>query len=303
MTNPDTDHAELARSAEDFSSYPGFEVDDDVVSEKELRSILGLLNHLAPPIFPMRAFLSPLWAALLDSAEARSCFSSKRPSHCVWVKEFRHALVWIKDFLDLVHGSVIPEQWPTKTSGHRRQFTATGRQVWEALTMLVALRFWRCSWLGTRPVLEVKSDSVAALTSMATLKSSPTSNVVAREIALDIALGSLQPDIFSHSPGVSANVLDKLSQRYQPRVQFTIPQLLTEVPGISGILRGGSCSIPLRPILVLVACTCAAVVFGRHCSLPRFVRCVGCFLLPGFCVSCLLLLARGVSVYSVPSWP
>ena len=93
-----------------------------------------------------------------------------------------------------------------------------GQQVWEALAILVALRFWRSSWLGTRPVLEVKSDNVAALTLLATLKSSPTSNVVAREIALDIALGSFQPDIISHSPGVSAIVVDSLSRRYQPGV-------------------------------------------------------------------------------------
>ena len=58
---------------------------------------------------------------------------------------------------------------------------------------------------------------------MATLKSSPTSNVVAREIALDIALGSFQPDIISHSPGVSAIVVDSLSRRYQPGVQFLHP--------------------------------------------------------------------------------
>ena len=93
----------------------------------------------------------------------------------------------------------------------------------------MALRFWRSSWLGTRLVLKVKSDNVAALTLMATLKSSPTSNVVALEIALDIASVSFQLDIFSHSPGVSAIVVDK-SRRYQPGVQFSIPQLLVDVP-------------------------------------------------------------------------
>ena len=73
--------------------------------------------------------------------------------------------------------------------------------------------------------LVVKSDNVAALTFMATPKSSPTSNVVDREIVLDIALGSLQLDIFSHAPGVSATVVDNLSRRYQPGVQFSTPTL------------------------------------------------------------------------------
>ena len=68
----------------------------NVVSDKKLRSILGLLNHLASFIFPLRAFLSPTCAALSDSAEAQSC-----PSSCVWVKQIRHALLWIKAFLDL----------------------------------------------------------------------------------------------------------------------------------------------------------------------------------------------------------
>ena len=130
----------------------------------------------------MRAFLPPLWASLLiRSAETRSCSSPKRPSHCVLVKQLRHALLWIKAFLELepqrlVRCSGIPQQWPTYTSGHRRQsmrlggmlvvshvivlwfavplteFDAShfkcpigdskGQQVWEALAMLVALRFW-----------------------------------------------------------------------------------------------------------------------------------------------------------------
>ena len=33
VTNPDIDHAELVRSVEDFSNYPGFEVDDEAVNE------------------------------------------------------------------------------------------------------------------------------------------------------------------------------------------------------------------------------------------------------------------------------
>ena len=45
-----------------------------------------------------------------------------------------------------------------------------GQQCWETLALLVALRHWRNKWEHARVELHVRSDSMAALTTLASLK-------------------------------------------------------------------------------------------------------------------------------------
>ena len=99
-----------------------------------------------------------------------------------------------------------------------------------ALALLVALRLWRSRWCGQRPRSEGTSDNVSVPTMVAFLKSvQGGSLLVAREMALDVAIGSLQPVIVSHALGVSASVADALSRQHQPGVEFKTPVLLNNV--------------------------------------------------------------------------
>ena len=92
-----------------------------------------------------------------------------------------------------------------------------GQQTWEALIILVALRCWSKLWNHRRVALEVKSDSVSALTATLLLRArGPGPSLVARELALDIAEASFVPDTATHLPGVANVVPDALSRRFQP---------------------------------------------------------------------------------------
>ena len=107
----------------------------------------------------------------------------------------------------------------------------TAQQTVEALAILLALRSWSQQWRGRRPVLEVKSDNVGALTMVIKMRSKGKgTGIIAREMALDIALGEYQPNVVSHAPGVSATIVDALSRKGQPGVDFHLPALLRRVP-------------------------------------------------------------------------
>ena len=68
--------------------------------------------------------------------------------------------------------------------------SSKSQQAVEALCILVALRMWCHKWKGTRSLLVVRSDSVTALTLLMYSRSKgPTTALVAREIALDVAEG------------------------------------------------------------------------------------------------------------------
>ena len=74
----------------------------------------------------------------------------------------------------------------------------------EAIAILFGLRAWLSTWTGVAPRLHVRSDSVAALTMVARMKSSsPSISNVARELALTLAASSVRPCIVEHTPGVA----------------------------------------------------------------------------------------------------
>ena len=65
---------------------------------------------------------------------------------------------------------------------------SASQQVAEALAVLLGVRAWLPIWLNGVPILEVKSDSVAAMTMVASMHTrSPHVAVVARELALTLS--------------------------------------------------------------------------------------------------------------------
>ena len=55
---------------------------------------------------------------------------------------------------------------------------------------------------------------------------SPHVAVVARELALTLSGSCVRPQVVKHTPGVANRLVDILSRRFQPGVQFVVPQVL-----------------------------------------------------------------------------
>jgi hypothetical protein len=236
----------------------------NVVSIAVLRSVVGKASAIASVIFTWRPFLVELWGALTD---ARA--SAGAPAGCIWTKQVRTPLLWLKVFLDETHCqfdrvftlasylgrgpkvSIVCDASPfglgawLAIDGTVREFFADGihkedseilgiepgschgQQAWEALTILVALRLWFPMWKGGRVQLRVSSDNMTALAMTANLKSSGRAvNIIAREMALDLAQALYSPDVVEHRPGVTNVAADMLSRKYDPSKTFGLPECL-----------------------------------------------------------------------------
>ena len=111
------------------------------------------------------------------------------------------------------------------------------QQVADALAALVGVRAWLSIWLEGLPIFEVKSDSVAALTMVSRMHTrSPQVTVGAKELALTFVESCVRPQVVKHTPGVANKLADLLSRRFQPGVDFVVPQALVGVP-----------EVPVRP--------------------------------------------------------
>ena len=78
-------------------------------------------------------------------------------------------------------------------------------------------------------VLEVKTDNIAALTLVASLRGrSSALNRIGRELALDISEAHYAPTLVSHTPGVTNVIADALSRRFQPGKSFVLPPALRD---------------------------------------------------------------------------
>ena len=79
-------------------------------------------------------------------------------------------------------------------------------------------------------VLEVRSDSVAALFMAMHMKASGTRpGLVARELAMVIGCATFRPTAFSHVPGLANVTADTLSRKFAPGVSFILPAILSGV--------------------------------------------------------------------------
>jgi hypothetical protein len=241
-----------------------------VQSRKQVRSYCGKLSFVAGMVPILRPFLGMFWAALASS--------SSLPPGLIHVRQFAIAIKWMSALLREVHGplmrefplhepladrgsyiatdacpwgfagilfeSYTPVAWyacPLHTHDLRRFRAAIGdcshNTTWEALALLVAIRLWLP---GTSVLARVKSDSLSALRSMVRLSSpSAALNLIARELALDMALGLYTIGMATHIPGASNKLPDDLSRMWAPE-PHAFPEELRGTPESTAPLRDRS---------------------------------------------------------------
>ena len=238
----------------------------NLVSLKDLRSYVGKLTHMASLVYMLRPFLLELYAALkIDlqtNAPAGSIWTKQIISSLRWISALiagAHGTFARSYDLDthLGLGSAVEvclDASPWGLGGvltidgvHKAWFacplspeechllgieqgSCTCQQIVESLAALVALRAWHQQWCNSRSVLKVRSDSVAALTITLRLKTKGRgTGIIAREMALDIALSCYSPHVAEHVPGTSNVLCDVLSRKYQPCVEYSVPAALSNV--------------------------------------------------------------------------
>ena len=114
--------------------------------------------------------------------------------------------------------------------------TADGQQMWECLSILVALRIWWTYWAERKAVVTIRSDNIAALTLGARLKITGPCNIIGREISMLYAEASYEPRFFEHVPGVGNVVADALSRVYDPAKCCVIPSVLRGIDSPAGLM-------------------------------------------------------------------
>ncbi len=231
-----------------------------MVGKRWLRSYAGKANSFASILFFWRPFLQYLWAAIyaVDSKGAPPNCVWTRPVQVSlqWIAAFlrdqqgdmqRHftleafrgrgpsvsmcfdASPWGAGVFLMIDGVLL--SWFT-TAFTEVDEHAVGivfgssrcHQVAEALAILFGLRAWLSAWQDKAPHLEVRSDSVTALSMVARMQtSSPHVRVVAREVALTLSCACVRPCVIAHTPGVASKLADTLSRRYQPGVAWQRP--------------------------------------------------------------------------------
>jgi hypothetical protein len=224
----------------------------NVISRKELHSLVGKLAHCAGLLIIMRPFLQPLWAALYAECPTGA------PLNIIWIKQISTTLQWLNAFFNgavggverffrldaflrqgpiveigtdaspwglgawLAVDGVITHYFASPITADDQSIysmvsgVAEGQQLWECLAVLVAIDVWSTQWQQDRIVLKVRGDNVGALTLLIKMRpSSPTLAIVARELALRLVELSFPPDAV-HTPGVSHVIADKLSRVFAP---------------------------------------------------------------------------------------
>ena len=75
-----------------------------------------------------------------------------------------------------------------------------------------------------------RGDSISALILCLELKTrGKGTGILAREIALDVAMSEYMPTVVEHIPGIDNVLADALSRRYMPGNVWTIPESLSQV--------------------------------------------------------------------------
>ena len=240
----------------------------NVVPKKSLQTYVGKLNHIAGIVEVLRPFLTDLYGVLhatSNSMAPTNCFWSKQWRHVtVWMeaflkneqkdmyREYRLAAY----FGHGIRVEVITDASPWGLGGY---ITADGtilsyyasainaederilgitvgqsaaQQIVEALAVLVALKMWQALWSRPRVRLQIKSDSVGALTMLAKLRSTYRSSglsLIARELALLFGTSSYRPKLCSHIPGLSNDWADALSRLTQPGQKKHIPEAFQKI--------------------------------------------------------------------------
>ena len=260
---------------------------NNVLSKNDLRSYIGKVSHIASLVFALRPFLAEIWACLttdLDSNAPANCVWTRQIAKTLrWIAAFLNeasASIILRRFsaralfndstkIDLIldaspwgiGGVLIIDGTPyeyfadklTPDDEKILRFvigTAAGQQTVEALAVLVAFTLWHPHFTSRRCTLQVKSDSISALYMLCNMTSKGMgSMIIARELALLIALCAFRPDIITHLPGATTLVADELSRKHAPEHTFVLP------PYVSGARE---CLCPPRP-----------ATFYRSLAVPR----------------------------------
>jgi hypothetical protein len=225
----------------------------NLITKKELHSLVGKLSHAAGLLLIMRPFLEPLWAALSSDEKATGA-----PRNTIWRKQILQSLIWF-EALFLHHPLLIERRFTIaaylrvgtyveigtdaspwgmggwlQVDGRIKEYfscavtpddvemygiptgTPDGQQVWECLAVLVALDLWSNHWTDARINLQIRGDNVTALTLLVKMRpGSPKIAIIAREIALKLVQFSFPPDAM-HTPGVAHVLADELSRVHAP---------------------------------------------------------------------------------------
>ena len=243
----------------------------NVIPIKTLESYTGKMNHISSLIVVLRPFIRDLYAAIhsrstVATRAPRNCIWKHQVFHVLcWAHAFFRELYgplrrvfWLSahtnrhcrfdlnlDASPWGLGAVLSQNgrlcsWfavglsaEELTTLAIEKGSPRAQQAVEALCALVALRTWASWWSEQRVLLRVKSDSISALVLAVKLKTTGAAcNIIAREMALDLAAASHLPVVAEHVPGLANVVPDLLSRRHQPGVSFVVPTCLQLVPEV-----------------------------------------------------------------------
>ena len=251
----------------------------NIVSLKKLRSFTGQLMHIASLVQVLRPFITDLYGALYgrDDGPTRApkgCVWVKQVRHVLtWVaawlegtpgalqklyplKRYRMSADRISLHLDaspwglgayLAYDGVAVAWFASRLGDEELRLLdlqrgeASAQQAVEALCALVAIRQWQSRWRDAKWSLRLRSDSVSALVLAMKLKTHGAAcGIIARELALDMAVESFPPVIAEHVPGIANLVPDILSRRYDPHYEkdWQVPPLLRGVHEVVLAPRG-----------------------------------------------------------------
>ena len=223
----------------------------NVIANDALLTFVSRLNFAAGLLVILRPFLQSLWAALnaKDETTPPGTTWTKRVKHALsWLNAFfqgdvaglqRHlsleAYTRQGDIIEVgtdaspwgmggwisVNGSII-EDYSSPISNDDTQILefavgdSDGQQIWEALSILVALRLWKQRTLDRRASLCIRGDNVGALVLICKMRpASAKQAIIAREIALEFAASAFIPDVV-HTPGIANVIADALSRTSAP---------------------------------------------------------------------------------------
>ena len=259
----------------------------NLVSKKWLKSFAGKASSFASILIFWRPFLRSIWAAIYavtsDGTPQHCVWVKQFVVAFKWIREFLNGVQgnMVRTFsLDMYAGAgpfarMVFDAYPWGAGGFLVvdgifvfwfatkfddvdekaigiQFgDSASQQVAEALAVLFGVRAWLSIWLKGLPILEVKSDSVAAVTVVASMHTrSPQVAVVARELALTLSESCVRPQVVKHTPGVANKLADILSRRFQPGVHFVVPQVFVRVAEVGPYPTQNHGLLPQRVIRV-----------------------------------------------------
>ena len=237
------------------------------VTTKALHSLAGACSWTAGFVPHLRPFVAPLWAACYHARGPRpeTVWTKAVSSALLWLAKWHSMASWGSllhrtyrwaDRRRAADHTILVDASPWGLGGvlffHLRpvaffhtplrqewldQFELeigdpAGQAVWELLALLTACRGWLTGiQSGRKATAQVKSDSEAALGAALKLGSkTPAMNRIAREIALDRALGLYDLDLTAHLPGVANLWADSLSRLNQPKGGYCVPRPLVGLP-------------------------------------------------------------------------